>query len=144
MTSSIGTRIKELRKKRNISQEDLANELYVSRQTISKWESDIVSPDIKNIEMISKYFDVSADYLINGKENGKENGKVVKQNNIWIFICLFVGVITIVGTSILLIMNKGKESPSSTINFSYEIVLLIVGIIFVLGAILYLIKKKKK
>lgn len=76
MASSIGTRIKELRKKINISQEDLANELYVSRQTISKWESDIVSPDIKNIEMISKYFDVSADYLI----NGKENGKIAKQN----------------------------------------------------------------
>ncbi|MDD4532075.1 MAG: helix-turn-helix transcriptional regulator [Bacilli bacterium] len=139
MASSIGTRIKELRKKINISQEDLANELYVSRQTISKWESDIVSPDIKNIEMISKYFDVSADYLI----NGKENGKIAKQNNIWIFICLFVGVIIIVGTSILLIMNKGNVSPSSTINFSYEIVLMIIGLLFVFGAIIYLFKRKK-
>lgn len=55
MISSIGTRIKELRKIKNISQEELANELSVSRQTISKWESDIVSPDINNIEMISNF-----------------------------------------------------------------------------------------
>ena len=55
MISSIGTRIKELRKIKNISQEELANELSVSRQTISKWESDNVSPDINNIEMIRNY-----------------------------------------------------------------------------------------
>ena len=67
MISSIGTRIKELRKIKNISQEELANELSVSRQTISKWESDIVSPDINNIEMLSNFFEVSTDYIINGK-----------------------------------------------------------------------------
>ena len=71
MISSIGTRIKELRKIKNISQEELANELSVSRQTISKWESDIVSPDINNIEMLSNFFEVSTDYIINGKENSK-------------------------------------------------------------------------
>jgi len=139
MTSSIGSRIKKLRKSKNISQEKLANELLVSRQTISKWESDIVNPDIKDIEMISKFFEVSADYLINGKE--KE--KIVKQNNIWIFVCLAFGVITIIGTIVLMIINKGKESPSSTINFSYEVVLLIIGLLLVLGAIIYLLKKKK-
>jgi len=139
MTSSIGSRIKKLRKSKNISQEELANELLVSRQTISKWESDIVSPDIKDIEMISKFFEVSADYLINGKE--KE--RIAKQNNIWIFVCLAFGVITIIGTIVLMIINKGKESPSSTINFSYEVVLLIIGLLLVLGAIIYLLKKKK-
>lgn len=139
MTSSIGSRIKKLRKSKNISQEELANELLVSRQTISKWESDIVNPDIKDIEMISKFFEVSADYLINGKE--KE--RIAKQNNIWIFVCLAFGVITIIGTIVLMIINKGKESPSSTINFSYEVVLLIIGLLFVLGAIIYLLKKKK-
>lgn len=79
MISSIGTRIKELRKIKNISQEELANGLSVSRQTISKWESDIVSPDINNIEMISKFFEVSTDYIINGKENKTST----KQNNVW-------------------------------------------------------------
>lgn len=133
MISSIGTRIKELRKIKNISQEELANELSVSRQTISKWESDIVSPDINNIEMLSNFFEVSTDYIINGKENKTSP----KQNNVWIILCF------IIGTSILMIINKGKNSPLSTINFSYEFVLMIIGLLMVFLAVFYFFKRKK-
>ncbi len=139
MTSSIGTRIKELRNAKNISQEELANELLVSRQTISKWESDIVSPDINNIEMISKFFEVSTDYIIYGKENNATH----KQNNIWVILCFIVGLISIIGTSILMISNKGKNSPLSTINFSYEFVLTIIGLLMVFVAVFYFFKRKK-
>lgn len=139
MNSSIGTRIKELRKVKNISQEELANELSVSRQTISKWESDIVSPDINNIEMISNFFEVSTDYLINGKENKTST----KQNNVWIILCFIIGIIAIIGTSILMIINKGKNSPLSTINFSYEFVLMIIGLLMVFLAVFYFFKRKK-
>lgn len=139
MISSIGTRIKELRKIKNISQEELANELSVSRQTISKWESDIVSPDINNIEMISNFFEVSTDYIINGKENKTSP----KQNNVWIILCFSIGIIAIIGTSILMIINKGKNSPLSTINFSYEFVLMIIGLLMVFLAVFYFFKRKK-
>lgn len=139
MISSIGARIKELRKIKNISQEELANELSVSRQTISKWESDIVSPDINNIEMISKFFEVSTDYIINGKENKTST----KQNNVWVILCFIIGIIAIIGISILMIINKGKNSPLSTINFSYEFVLMIIGLSMVFMAFFYFFKKKK-
>lgn len=139
MISSIGTRIKELRKIKNISQEELANELSVSRQTISKWESDIVSPDINNIEMLSNFFEVSTDYIINGKENKASP----KQNNVWIILCFIIGIIAIIGTSILMIINKGKNSPLSTINFSYEFVLMIIGLLMVFLAVFYFFKRKK-
>lgn len=139
MISSIGTRIKELRKIKNISQEELANELSVSRQTISKWESDIVSPDINNIEMLSNFFEVSTDYIINGKENKTSH----KQNNVWIILCFIIGIIAIIGTSILMIINKGKNSPLSTINFSYEFVLMIIGLLMVFLAVFYFFKRKK-
>ena len=139
MISSIGARIKELRKIKNMSQEELANELTVSRQTISKWESDIVSPDINNIEMISKFFEVSTDYIINGKENKTST----KQNNVWVILCFIIGIIAIIGTSILMIINKGKNSPLSTINFSYEFVLMIIGLLMVFMAFFYFFKRKK-
>ncbi|HCS24438.1 MAG TPA: XRE family transcriptional regulator [Acholeplasmatales bacterium] len=139
MISSIGTRIKELRKIKNISQEELANELSVSRQTISKWESDIVSPDINNIEMLSNFFEVSTDYIINGKENKTSP----KQNNVWIILCFIIGIIAIIGTSISMIINKGKNSPLSTINFSYEFVLMIIGSLMVFLAVFYFFKRKK-
>lgn len=44
---TIGEKIVELRKKNNYTQEKLADNLKVSRQTISNWESDITSPDLK-------------------------------------------------------------------------------------------------
>ena len=65
---TIGFRIKALRNTKGISQEELAEVLNVSRQTISKWESDIVSPDINNIQSLSNYFNVRTDYTINGNE----------------------------------------------------------------------------
>ncbi len=140
MKSSTGTRIKELRKFKNISQEELASRLSVSRQTISKWESDIVSPDINNIEMLSKYFSVSTDYIISGNDNIISH----KQNNIWIVLCFIVGIVSIVGTSILMILNNGNDSPSSTITFSYEFVLMIIGILMVFMAALYCFKRKNR
>ena len=49
---SIGERIYELRKKNNMSQGDLANELDTSRQTISKWENNVSTPELDKIVRI--------------------------------------------------------------------------------------------
>lgn len=64
----IGTRIAALRKKAGMSQEDLAKELNISRQSISKWESGQALPDIDKISAISTIFHVSTDHLIHGTE----------------------------------------------------------------------------
>lgn len=60
----LSEKIKELRKKKGLTQEDLANALNVSRQAITKWESGDGSPDIDNLKNIALYFHVSVDYLI--------------------------------------------------------------------------------
>ena len=54
-----------LRKENGWSQEDFAEKLYVSRQAISRWENGTALPDTQNLLMISKLFNVSADYLLN-------------------------------------------------------------------------------
>lgn len=59
-------RLVDLRKNKDISQEELAEKLYVSRQTISNWERGKTYPDINSLLMISIYFGVSLDYLIKG------------------------------------------------------------------------------
>ena len=61
----IGNKILELRKKANLSQEQLAEKLNVTRQTISKWELNETSPDIKQAKELSKIFKVSLDELTN-------------------------------------------------------------------------------
>ena len=59
----IGNKILELRKKNNLSQEQLAEKMHVARQTISKWELGETSPDIKQAKELSKIFNVSLDEL---------------------------------------------------------------------------------
>ncbi len=58
-------KIVTLRKKQGMSQEDLAEMLNVSRQTVSRWENGTVVPDAHNILEISKTFGVTSDYLLN-------------------------------------------------------------------------------
>lgn len=59
----LGNRIYEHRKKLGLSQEQLAEKVGVSRQTISKWELEETSPDIKQAQMLSQIFNVSLDEL---------------------------------------------------------------------------------
>lgn len=57
-----------LRKGRELTQEQLAEQLNVSRQSISKWESGQVIPDVEKIVELSKAFDVTLDYLLKPSE----------------------------------------------------------------------------
>jgi len=61
-------RIQNLRKAKGISQEQLADALGVSRQAVSKWESEQSTPDIEKIILMSDYFEVTTDYLLKGIE----------------------------------------------------------------------------
>lgn len=56
----------ELRKQRGLSQEELGQELEVSRQTISKWESGQSYPDFQRLVLLSDYFDMTLDELVRG------------------------------------------------------------------------------
>ncbi len=62
----LGNRIKKFRKKTNLSQEELADKVYTSRQTISNWENDKTYPDVNSLKLLSNIFDVSLDNLIEG------------------------------------------------------------------------------
>lgn len=69
----IGNKINQLRKLSGMTQEQLAEKLNVSRQTISKWESDSTSPDLESIVKISRIFHVSLDDLLKEGESGVAN-----------------------------------------------------------------------
>lgn len=64
----LAEKIYSLRKKSGLSQEQLASELNVSRQAISKWEADSSVPESEKLIAFSEYFQVSVDYLIKDEE----------------------------------------------------------------------------
>lgn len=61
---TLGDKLSKLRKERNLTQEQLADVLGVSRQAISKWESDTAYPETDKLIRLSKLFDCSLDYLL--------------------------------------------------------------------------------
>jgi|SRR5699024_1266110 len=63
---NLGKQIKYYRNRDQLSQEQLAEKIYVSRQSISNWENEKSYPDIHNILMLSVLFDVSLDELVKG------------------------------------------------------------------------------
>lgn len=66
---SIADRIQLQRKEKGLSQDDLASVIGVSRQAVSKWESEQSSPDLDKIISLSDYFGVTTDYLLKGTES---------------------------------------------------------------------------
>lgn len=63
---SLAERILALRKARNLSQEELAEQIGVSRQAVGKWESGQSQPDLDKVIALSEFFGVSCDYLLKG------------------------------------------------------------------------------
>lgn len=73
MTIELANKLAELRKQKGLSQEELADKLNVSRQTISKWERGEASPDTDNLVELAKLYEISLDKLLGLKvEDQKE------------------------------------------------------------------------
>lgn len=68
LTMNIADRIQCLRKNKGLSQEELADKVGVSRQAVSKWESERSTPDIEKIIIMSELFEVTTDYILKGIE----------------------------------------------------------------------------
>lgn len=73
---SFGEILTSLRKARGLSQEQLAEHLDLTRQTISKWELDQSTPDLQYVLELSQFFEVSTDYLIKGADCEPMSGEI--------------------------------------------------------------------
>lgn len=85
---NIGTKIIEIRKQKNMTQEDFAKIFHVTRQTVSNWENEKSYPDLQTLVQISNEFNVSLDTML------KENMNMVKKiDNYKIYKKIFIGLI---------------------------------------------------
>ena len=65
--NNVGKNIKKLRKEKNITQDQLAEQLHVTRQAVSNWEIGKTQPDIETLSAMAEYFEVTVEELIYGK-----------------------------------------------------------------------------
>ena len=74
----IGAFLKELRKEKNITQEQLADEMRVSRRTVSRWETGSNMPDLDILIDISEFYDVDLKDILNGQRKSDDMDKELK------------------------------------------------------------------
>jgi len=94
----LSDRIKKERNKLNLSQDSLANEIHVSRQAISKWETGQSYPDLEKLIQLSNIFGVTIDELVKGdKELEKklinDGGNPLRSTSILSYVLIIVGVL---------------------------------------------------
>lgn len=111
----IGNKILELRKKKNLSQEQLAEKINVTRQTISKWELNETTPDINQAKELSKIFKISLDELTNNDinslviekvSNTEKLAELVLRVSKYIGLCFIITLIIDIITFIIFMFIK--------------------------------------
>jgi len=96
----IGKQIRKYRTELKLSQDDLADKVYVTRQTISNWENDRNYPDIRSLVLLSNVFGISLDILVKGDlEQMKEEIKAEDirkfKRDSWVYAVMLIGMIVL-------------------------------------------------
>jgi len=100
-----GKFFKNLRLVKKMTQDQLAEKLFVSRQTISNWERGINLPDIEQLSIIAKTFEVSLEEVLMQEIREQKKGK-----KIYLILSIFLAVFLIVSSIMFVISNK-EEAP---------------------------------
>ena len=127
---NIGEKIYNLRKKKNLSQEDLASILNVSRQTISKWETGESNPDIDKIVPLCNFFEISTDEFLKGRDivYEKKLDKEKKKNKALTFsLCLIIFGVMIILVMLLEDLDVSESIIGSIIMFG----LVLIGVLLI-------------
>ena len=129
---TIGNRIISLRKAQQFSQEEIADKIHVSRQAVSKWETDACAPDAYNLIALAKVLNTSVEYIVTGttSEDAKPQ---TKKESIEVKKLAILGFILLVGGFIMAIIGM----------FLHEIWCIIGAYVAATGVIFALVRKKK-
>ena len=147
----IAERIKMLRKRNALSQEEFAETLGVTRQSVSSWENGSTMPDVKIIATMCEQFGVTSDYLIFGEKGGKElsaqeiaksestdetksedknskTKKIAKRVIIYLFLTL-VGIVSAMNLLLMASLEFGLTTTEAVMFVVCTIVVVMFGII---------------
>lgn len=96
---NLSKHIREFRQRDGLSQEELAERIYVTRQTVSNWETGRSYPDVQSLLLLSVLFNVSIDELVKGDIDTMKNELEVYKLNMWalvMIVCLVVGSVALI------------------------------------------------
>ena len=90
-TKKIGAFLKQCRKEKNLTQEQLAEKFEVSARTVSRWETGINMPDLSILVQLAEYYDVELRELLDGERSQTMN----KEMKVRFMVIFFIAVLTV-------------------------------------------------
>lgn len=145
---TLGERLTELRKKMNLSQEEVAEKLYVTRQTVSKWELDQSTPDFDKIVPICKLYNITSEELLTGKKNDNPNNdvkynlmsdeEIKKKSSIAICQSIIIFVLAIVW----ILIGESLNFVSEEVLVSIFLLIIAAGVVNIIYKLSILPKKE--
>ncbi|ELA82316.1 TPA: helix-turn-helix transcriptional regulator [Enterococcus faecium] len=130
-------KLKRLRKEHGITQENLAENLHVSRQTISNWENGNTLPDIENLKLLSQFYHIPLSYLFAEKEEASSPLESPHKdlNKLLIFLSI-ASLITPLASFVLLYFLIEEKTKLSMIFyktlFYFAISISLLNVLFIL------------
>ena len=123
--NDVGKHIKTLRKENRVSQETLADSLYVTRQAVSQWETGRTQPDLDTLEIIAKYFNVDILTIIYGKKQKSHIDEHIKKMHTrnMILFSLLAAVI-----AVIYLCFKPHFQRMSSIHFDFSYVIFFMSV----------------
>ena len=154
---ALSEKLYELRKKSGLSQEQLAEQLGVSRQAISKWESGKSVPESDTLVSISQYFNVTLDYLMkdniptseatNKAEESQTKPYGGREKRIIGIVACIVGVVCLIIwgiVSIFLPSGSDRIGTSSMITIDGNGIFLIICVVAIIAGAVLLLKNSSE
>ncbi len=113
--TSVGKNLKNIRKKNNLTQDELAEKLSVTRQAVSNWENGKTEPDIETLTNISQIFDISIDELVDGIPKGIKELRGKKSH---LYIGIGFTVFYVISSLLMIIFEKPLHDY---VNSTYDV-----------------------
>ena len=138
---TFGDNLSKSRKKAGLSQEELAEKMGLTRQTISKWETGASVPDVEDLQRLCAALSASAEELICG-----EAGRKPKREHLDLFQCFFYGflvVMFITGACVRMANQISIETYHPSITTAARVMMLIPVVTFFAMAVGRILGKKK-
>ena len=107
----VGKRMREERERLGLSQEDLAQQIFVSRQTVSNWETGKTYPDVQSLLLLSGLFEVSVDSLVKGDvEAMQENMENYELDRFKIKVSMgvYAALVAVAGVMLAILTAQGQ------------------------------------
>ena len=152
MRKNLGEKLKEARENANLSQQDVADKLNVSRQTVSKYELNINEPDLETLKELSYLYQVDINYLLGMDTKTYSFFAKNTINKIFTYINIIIVFIAIIGSAIIIFkflpetvaLHYNFEGEVDRYGSKYELLLLnlILIILMIFWAFIYILVKR--